>query len=129
MHYNTDKCRSGEIRGGAFRIHPIIPSTQHSPPNVQLIFCSWILCPAYVFVNILFKARHEECKVADPCGRAVYECCIFRPAFWVCSIFNIFCAKKLKKFKKVKKFLQNFAKKCFFKFAPKRWSSVFSTKF
>ena len=61
------------------------------------------------------------------------ECCIFRPAFG-CSalqmlveivIFSIFCAKNIKS----KKFAVNFCKKkVFFKFAPKRWSTVIFPK-
>ena len=60
------------------------------------------------------------------------SCCIFQPAFGFCApqtlveivIFSIYCAKKLQKRKKVLNLMQKLAKKVFFKFASKRWSSV-----
>ena len=68
----------------------------------------------------------------------VHVCWIFLTAFGCDTlqrlveifVFNIFNAKKLKKEKKRKKFAAKFYKKRFFKFAPKRWSSVlFPAKF
>ena len=42
--------------------------------------------------------------------------------------FNIFCTEKMKKKEKVRKWIQNLAKKCVFEIAPERWSRTFVSK-
>ena len=48
---------------------------------------------------------------------------------WLKYAFSkICCAKKLENVEKARKLLQNLAKNCFFKVAPKCWSKVFWEK-
>ena len=63
-------------------------------------------------------------------------CCIFQPVFGCCAlqiiveiwVFNIFCAKKLKKEEKAQKSRQNWAKLFFFDLHPKAGWGFYSQK-